>query len=115
MQLSLPSIRAPAPGHAFLLHSSPAHSQWLLLRIASAQDCRTVAASCGFLGGFWKKIRAFKKNVQRDSSALPVIHTLNAAALWVVAKKSCDLCSSAKRIYDLFSIGIHTHHSKQVV
>lgn len=56
MQLSLPSIRAPAPGHAFLLHSSPAHSQWLLLRIASAQDCRTVAASCGFLGGFFEVV-----------------------------------------------------------
>ena len=56
MQLSLPSIRDPAPGHAFLLHSSPAHSQWLLLRIASAQDCRTVAASGGFLGGFFEVV-----------------------------------------------------------
>ena len=115
MQLSLPSVLAPAHARAFLLRISPAHTRLPAPRIASALGSRTVAASGGFLGGSWKKIRAFKKNVQRDSSALPVIYTLNAAALWVVAKKSCDLCRSAKRIYDLFSIGIHTHHSKQVV
>ena len=75
----------------------------------------TWAASCGFLGGFWKKIRAFKKNVQRDSSALPVIYTLNAAALWVVAKKPCNLCGSAQIVDDLFSFGIHNAKYKQFV
>ena len=56
-----------------------------------------------------------KKNAQRNSATLPVVHALNSALLRVESEKPCNLGGSAQRINGLFRVGIHNTHSKQRV